>query len=116
MNKLKSIVFSSLIAGSLAIPATSAFARVEWRDISNDRAQLRTAQEELARNRQQLDSVGRVIRFSGPLYLNHPLRIDHQLHDVLTTLRVNGDALAARDVADDLFAMQRITTTRACHH
>jgi len=55
MNKLKSIVFSSLIAGSLAIPATSAFARVEWRDISNDRAQLRTAQEELARNRQQLD-------------------------------------------------------------
>ena len=55
MNKLKTIVFSSLVAGSLIIPATSALARVEWRDIQNDRARLRMSQEELARNRQQLD-------------------------------------------------------------
>jgi hypothetical protein len=41
MNKLKTIVFGSLVAGSLIASAGPALARVEWRDVINDRARLR---------------------------------------------------------------------------
>ena len=36
MNKSKTIVFGSLVAGSLIASAGPALARVEWRDIVND--------------------------------------------------------------------------------
>jgi hypothetical protein len=55
MNKLRTIVFGSLVAGSLIASAGPALARVEWRDIVNDRARLRTDNDELAQNRRQLD-------------------------------------------------------------
>ncbi len=55
MNKFRTIVFGSLVAGSLALSAGPALARVEWRDIENDRGRLQTSYDELARNRRQLD-------------------------------------------------------------
>jgi hypothetical protein len=55
MNKLRTVVFGSLIAGSLMVSAAPALARVEWRDIMRDRERLRMDNEELARNRRQLD-------------------------------------------------------------
>ena len=55
MNKLKTILFGSFVAGSLIASAGPALARVEWRDIVNDRARLRMAYDELAQNRRQLD-------------------------------------------------------------
>jgi len=55
MNKLRTVIFGSLVTGSLMLSAAPAFARVEWRDIVNDRARLRMDNEELARNRNQLD-------------------------------------------------------------
>jgi hypothetical protein len=55
MNKVRSILFGSLLAGSLALPAGPALARVEWRDLENTRARLQAGTEELARNRRQLD-------------------------------------------------------------
>jgi len=55
MNKLRTIVFGSLVAVSLVASAGPALARVEWRDIVNDRARLRTDNDELAQNRRQLD-------------------------------------------------------------
>jgi len=55
MKKLRTIVFGSLIAGSLIASAGPALGRVEWRDIVNDRARLRMDNDELAQNRRQLD-------------------------------------------------------------
>ena len=55
MNKLRTVIFGSLVTGSLVVAAVPALARVEWRDIVNDRARLRMDNEELARNRRQLD-------------------------------------------------------------
>jgi len=52
-NKLRTIIFGSVLAGSLALPAASALARVDWRDLENDRARLRTDYEELAQARRQ---------------------------------------------------------------
>ena len=55
MNKLRTVVFGSLVAGSLMVSVVPAIARVEWRDIMRDRERLRMDNEELARNRRQLD-------------------------------------------------------------
>ena len=55
MNKLRTIVLGSFVAGSLIASAASALARVEWRDIVNDRTRLRMDYDELAQNRRQLD-------------------------------------------------------------
>src|SRR5713101_5835172 len=55
MKKLRTIVFGGLVAGSLIASAGPALARVEWRDIVNDRARLRMDNDELAQNRRQLD-------------------------------------------------------------
>jgi hypothetical protein len=55
MNRLKTIFFGSLVAGSLALPAASVLARVEWRDIRDDRAKVEMSNQELARARRQLD-------------------------------------------------------------
>jgi len=54
-SKLRSVVFGSLVAGSLIISAAPALARVDWRDIENDRTRLQQSYEELAQNRRQLD-------------------------------------------------------------
>ena len=55
MERLKAIIFGSLVVGSLIASAAPALARVEWRDIENDRARLRMNNDELALNRRQLD-------------------------------------------------------------
>jgi hypothetical protein len=55
MNRLKTILFGGLVAGSLALPMASALARVEWKDIRDDRAKLRMDYDEVARARRQLD-------------------------------------------------------------
>ena len=55
MNKLRTVVFGSLVAGSVMVSAVPAMARVEWRDIMRDRERLRMDTEEVARNRRQLD-------------------------------------------------------------
>ncbi len=55
MDRLKTILFGTLVAGSLILSAGPAWARVEWRDVENDQARLRMSYDELARNRRQLD-------------------------------------------------------------
>jgi hypothetical protein len=55
MNKLRTIILGSLVAGSLALPTASALARVEWRDIRSDQARLLMDYDEVARARRQLD-------------------------------------------------------------
>jgi hypothetical protein len=55
MNKVRTIIFGSLVAGSLVATAAPALARVDWNDIVNDRTRLQTDSEELAQNRRQLD-------------------------------------------------------------
>src|SRR5215204_2924813 len=51
----------------------------------------------------------------GPLDLDDALGVDHQLLDVRAAPRVDGDALAARDVADDLLAADGVAAARARH-
>src|SRR5262249_32652008 len=67
-------------------------------------------------DRQELDGVRRLLRPSGPLNFDDSLAIDHQLLHVLTARGVDRHALAARDVANHLFAVKRVTATRARHH
>ena len=55
MNKLRTLILGSFVTGSLIASAGPALARVEWRDIVNDREKLRMNYEELAQNRRQLD-------------------------------------------------------------
>jgi chromosome segregation ATPase len=55
MNRLRRIVFGSLVAGSLLLSAGPTLARVDWRDIQNGREKLLTDYDELARNRRQLE-------------------------------------------------------------
>src|ERR1051325_6920937 len=55
--------------------------------------------------REQPHGVGGLaLAHVGPLDLDYALGVDHQLLHVRAALRVDGDALAARDVADDLLA------------
>jgi hypothetical protein len=94
MNKLKTIVFGSLVAGSLIASAGPALARVEWRDIVNDRARLRMDYDELAQNRRQLDWD---LDHEASRY---QLDRDHQaIQDKLDDIRRNREALQ-RDTRD----------------
>src|SRR5215213_2449432 len=64
--------------------------------------------------RQQAHGVGRLARARvGPLDLDDALGVDHQLLHVRAALRVDGDALAARDVADDLLAADGVAAAGA---
>src|SRR6185503_6359469 len=65
---------------------------------------------------QQLHCVCCLLRTSRPLYFNDTFAIDHQLVDVLTTLRVYGDTFSTSDVTNDVLTVQRITTASARHH
>src|SRR6185369_7789177 len=67
-------------------------------------------------DRQKLHRVSRFLRPPRPFNVHDSLAIDHQLHHVLAARRMYGHALAARDIADDLFAVQRIAAARARHH
>ena len=94
MNKLKTIVFGSLVAGSLIASAGPALARVEWRDIVNDRARLRMDYDELAQNRRQLDWD---LDHEASRY---QLDRDHQaIQDKLDDIRRNRETLQ-RDTRD----------------
>ena len=94
MNKLKTIVFGSLVAGSLIASAGPALARVEWRDVINDRARLRMDYDELAQNRRQLDWD---LDHEASRY---QLDRDHQaIQDKLDDIRRNREALQ-RDTRD----------------
>ena len=60
----------------------------------------------------ELDRVSSRGRFvAGPRDVDAALGLVHQVHDVWTIDGVDGDALAARDVADDGFAADRVTTS-----
>ena len=94
MNKLKTIVFGSLVAGSLIAAAGPALARVEWRDVINDRARLRMDYDELAQNRRQLDWD---LDHGASRY---QLDRDHQaIQDKLDDIRRNRETLQ-RDTRD----------------
>src|SRR5215207_7177331 len=65
---------------------------------------------------EEFDGVGGLARARvGPLDLDDALGVDHQLLDVRAAPRVDGDALAARDVADDLLAADGVAAARARH-
>src|SRR5215207_8524305 len=65
---------------------------------------------------EEFDGVGGLARPRvGPLDLDDALGVDHQLLDVRAAPRVDGDALAARDVADDLLAADGVAAARARH-
>src|SRR5262245_49376761 len=68
------------------------------------------------RGRQKLDRIGRLFRLRGPLDRHDALGIDHQLLDVPANRRVHCHPFAAGYVADDLFAVQRVTATRTIDH
>ncbi len=55
MDRFRTILFGSLVAGSLMISAGAAVAQVSWRDVDNDRERLRMGYDELDRNRDQLN-------------------------------------------------------------
>src|SRR6185503_368748 len=67
-------------------------------------------------NGEQFDSVSCFFRPSGPLHLDYSLPINHQRGYILTTLFMNGHALAPGDVTNDLFAMKRVATAGANDH
>ena len=94
MNKLRTILLGSFVTGSLIASAGPALARVEWRDIVNDRAKLRMDYEELARNRRQLDQD---IDLGASSY---QLDRDHRvIEDKLADIRRNREILR-RDMDD----------------
>ena len=65
----------------------------------------------------QAHDVGRLIGAGAvPLDVDAALGIEHQVDDVRTAERVHRHALAARDVADDLLAANRVAALRAEHH
>ena len=81
MDRLRNILFGSLVAGSLILSAGPALARVEWRDVESDRARLRTDYDELARNRRQLDLD--LDRGASPYQLDrHHRAIEKNLDDI----------------------------------
>ncbi len=55
MNRLRTVVFGGLVAGSLIMSAGSALAQADWRDVRHDQERLRMDNDELARRRNQLD-------------------------------------------------------------
>src|SRR5262249_56158850 len=58
-----------------------------------------------------------VFGFIGhPRDLDDSFAIDHEVRGVLAARGVNADAFATRDVADDLFTANRVTTRRPTHH
>src|SRR5207248_6909535 len=54
--------------------------------------------------------------FLPPLHRDLALGFIHQVGHIRAALRMHGDALPARDVADDLFSTNRIATSSAIHH
>ena len=60
-----------------------------------------------------LRATGRVIADAGPFNGDAAIALVEQVLHIGTTARMDGDALAASDVADDLFAADGIATPRA---
>src|ERR1019366_1922735 len=54
-------------------------------------------------------------RILSPLHGDAPVRFIHQVGNVWTSLGVHGHSLATSDVANNIFATNRITTLRAVH-
>ena len=83
----------------------------EMRDVTSARMPRRSST--LMRRRH---GVGRRVGGLVPFHVDAPLGVVQQVDDVRADRGVHGHALAARDVADDLLAADRVAAAGAEHH